>query len=139
MNATKTATQTFYPALRYADARAAIAWLVDTFGFSEDVCYMADDGSVAHAQLRFHSGLVMLGSARDDGSPMKTPAQAGCLTGGIYVAVPPGEIEAHYEHAKAAGAKIRLEIYNTEYESREYSAFDLEGYLWSFGTYQPQP
>ena len=36
MNANKTATQTFYPALRYADARAAIAWLVDTFGFDLD-------------------------------------------------------------------------------------------------------
>ncbi len=137
MTETKTSTQTFYPSMRYADARAAIAWLVDTFGFKEDVCYSADDGSVAHAQVRFHDGVVMLGSARDDGYPAKTPLEAGAVTGVIYVAVPPGEIDAHYERAKAAGAKIRGDIHDTDYGSREYSAVDPEGYLWSFGTYRP--
>ena len=137
MNEIKTSVQTFYPAMRYADARAAIAWLVATFGFAEDVCYPADDGSVAHAQVRFHDGVVMLGSARDDGYPIKTPAQSGGLTGSIYVAVPASEIDAHYARTKAAGAKIGGDIRDTEYGSREYSAFDPEGYLWSFGTYRP--
>jgi uncharacterized glyoxalase superfamily protein PhnB len=132
-----TSTQTFYPALRYADARAAIAWLAQAFGFEEDVCYAADDGSVAHAQLRFGGGLVMLGSARDDDYPVKPPAERGGLTGGIYVAVPAAEIDPHYERAKAADARIHREIQGTDYGSREYSAYDPEGYLWSFGTYRP--
>ena len=137
MSETKTSIQTFYPAMRYADAGAAIAWLVNTFGFEENVCYPADDGSVAHAQLTFHGGLIMLGSARDDGCPIKPPAQLGGLTGSVYVAVPAAEIDAHYARTKAAGARIHMEIHDTDYGSRDYSAFDPEGYLWSFGTYRP--
>jgi len=123
--------------MRYADARAAIAWLVNTFGFEENVCYAAGDGSVAHAQLTFHGGMVMLGSARDDGYPIKPPAERGGLTGSVYVAVPAAEIDAHYARTKAAGARIHMDIHDTDYGSRDYSAFDPEGYLWSFGTYRP--
>jgi uncharacterized glyoxalase superfamily protein PhnB len=136
-NMTTTSVQTFYPAMRYADARAAIAWLVATFGFEEHVCYSADDGSVAHAELRFHDGMIMLGTVRDDDYPVKPPALRGGLTGSVYVAVPADEIDAHYARAKAAGAKISRDINDTDYGSREYSAFDLEGFLWSFGTYRP--
>jgi uncharacterized glyoxalase superfamily protein PhnB len=137
MNTTKTSVQTFYPSMRYADARAAIAWLVETFGFEETVCYPADDGSVAHAELSFHDGMIMLGSTRDDDYPIKPPAERGGLTGSVYVAVPADEIDAHYARTKAAGARMNGEIHDTDYGSREYSAFDLEGFLWSFGTYRP--
>jgi uncharacterized glyoxalase superfamily protein PhnB len=137
MAETTTSTQTFYPSMRYADARAAIAWLVRAFGFEEAVCYPGDDGSVAHAQLRFHGASVMLGSARDDDYPIKPPGERGGLTGGIYVAMPALEIDAHYARTKAAGARIHRDIQDTDYGSREYSAFDPEGFLWSFGTYRP--
>jgi uncharacterized glyoxalase superfamily protein PhnB len=137
MSETTTSVQTFYPAMRYTDARAAITWLVKTFGFEEAVCYPGDDGSVAHAELRFHDGMVMLGSVRDDGYPIKPPAQLGGLTASIYVAVPAAEIDAHYARTKAAGARLHSEIHDTDYGSRDYSAFDLEGYLWTFGTYRP--
>jgi uncharacterized glyoxalase superfamily protein PhnB len=132
-----TSTQTFYPAMRYADARAAIAWLARAFGFEEHVCYAADDGSVAHAQISFGGGLIMLGSTRDDDYPVETPAVIGGLTGSVYVAVPADEIDAHYARATAAGARLRIELHDTDYGSREYSAYDPEGHLWSFGTYRP--
>ncbi len=137
MSGTTTSVQTFYPAMRYRDARAAIAWLIDTFGFEEAACYAADDGTVAHAELRFRGGIVMLGSARDDGYPIKPPGERGGLTGSIYVALPAAEIDAHYARSKAAGARIHMDLHDTDYGSRDYSAFDIEGYLWSFGTYRP--
>src|ERR1035441_1319123 len=115
MSETTTSVQTFYPAMRYADARAAIAWLVKTFGFEEVVCYPADDGSVAHAELRFHDGMVILSSARYDGSPIRPPAERGGLTGSIYVAVPAAEIDAHHARAKAAGARIHMDINDPDY------------------------
>ena len=90
---------------------------------------------MTHAQLRFHDGLIMIGTVRDD--PVKPPSQRGGPTGGIYVAVPADEIEAHYARTKASGAQIYSEIRSTEYGSREYSAFDPEGYIWAFGTYRP--
>jgi hypothetical protein len=48
------------------------------------------------------------------------------------------DVDAHYDRAKAAGAEIVVELRNTEYGSREYSARDLEGHVWHFGTYLPE-
>ena len=56
---------------------------------------------------------------------------------GVYVAVE--DADAHYERAKAAGAEITRDIEDTPYGSREYSARDLAGHSWSFGTYRPGP
>ena len=39
--------------------------------------------------------------------------------------------------AKAAGAKIVHEIADASYDGRGYSCRDLEGHLWSFGSYDP--
>ena len=38
-------------------------------------------------------------------------------------------------NARAAGATIEREPRDMDYGSREYTARDAEGYLWSFGTY----
>jgi uncharacterized glyoxalase superfamily protein PhnB len=46
-------------------------------------------------------------------------------------------VDAHYERARAAGAEIVRELKDTEYGSREYACRDLEGNVWSFGTYRP--
>jgi uncharacterized glyoxalase superfamily protein PhnB len=77
----------------------------------------------------------MLGSAQADAFGMKTPRQLGGVNQSIYIYVP--EVDAHYGRAKAAGADIVMEIKDTEYGSRDYSAKDPEGNLWHFGTYLP--
>jgi uncharacterized glyoxalase superfamily protein PhnB len=116
-----------FPALRYRDANAAIAFLKDAFGFSEKSVYRGDDGVVHHAELQLGAGIVMLGQVADHEPP--SAAQT------IYVAV--ADADAHYAQAKAAGAEITREIMDMDYGSREYGAHDLEGYSWSFGTYDP--
>ena len=55
------------PALRYRDAHAAIDWLCNAFGFEKHAVYEDDQGRVAHAQLVYGSGMVMLGDVRDEG------------------------------------------------------------------------
>jgi uncharacterized glyoxalase superfamily protein PhnB len=45
--------------------------------------------------------------------------------------------DAHHARARAAGAEIVRALSELDYGSREYSARDLEGNLWSFGTYDP--
>jgi uncharacterized glyoxalase superfamily protein PhnB len=64
-----------YPALRYRDAPAMIAWLGKAFGFTERVVYPEPDGKIAHAELALGSAMIMLGSARDDkfGAMVGTP------------------------------------------------------------------
>jgi uncharacterized glyoxalase superfamily protein PhnB len=47
------------------------------------------------------------------------------------------DVDAPYERARSAGAAITRELENTDYGSREYSARDLEGQHWDFGTYRP--
>ena len=136
MNETPVATsQAFFPGMRYADAPAAIDWLEKAFGFQRQVVYPGPDGTVAHAQLIFNGGMIMLGSYKEDVSQYKTPRQAGVVTQAVYVYVP--DIDTQFARAKAAGAEIAVPLKDTDYGSREYSARDLEGHLWHFGTYLP--
>jgi uncharacterized glyoxalase superfamily protein PhnB len=121
---------TFYPSLRYDDAPAAIEWLEQAFGFEREMVVEGDDGVIAHAQLKYGDGMIMLGSERDD--------DWGSHVGQswVYVAVE-GDVDAHYERAKAAGAEVVREPTDQDYGSRDYSVRDPEGNIWSFGTYRP--
>lgn len=121
-----------FPGFRYTNAPEAIAWLERAFGFEEHFVVPGPEGSIAHAQLKLGAGLIMLGSAPQKPDPAN-PWDA--VRHGVYVCV--GDIDAHYERARATGAEIVRELQDTEYGSREYSARDPEGNLWSFGTYQP--
>jgi uncharacterized glyoxalase superfamily protein PhnB len=131
-----------YPCLGYRNATAAIRWLCEAFGFEERMVHPGEDREVVHAELSLGPGIIMLGSASDDMPAVDTDA----LTAGgeadfsripfaLYVAVE--DVDAHYEHARAAGAEIVRELNDTDYGSREYAARDLEGNIWSFGTYRP--
>jgi uncharacterized glyoxalase superfamily protein PhnB len=53
----------------------------------------------------------------------------------VYVVVE--DADAHHDRAKAAGAKVTMELRDTDYGSRDYAATDLEGNSWYFGTYRP--
>jgi uncharacterized glyoxalase superfamily protein PhnB len=123
--------QTVYPALRYSDARAAIAWLERAFGAARHVVYEAKDGSIGHAELNIAGNLIMLGG-RDDGNQWHSSAS-------IYVALSDAaEVDALFKRAVAAGAKVEREPEDTNYGSREFGVLDVEGHPWSFGTYHPQ-
>ncbi|MGH9360391.1 MAG: VOC family protein [Thermoanaerobaculia bacterium] len=128
--------QTIFPFLRYQDAAAAIAWLIEAFGCEKHAVHEGPDGTIAHAELRLGGDVFMLGTATDDFLGMKTPRQlGGTVTAGIYVVVE--DPDAHCARARAAGAEVLMEPRGMEYGSREYAARDLEGNLWSFGTYRP--
>jgi uncharacterized glyoxalase superfamily protein PhnB len=126
---------TLYPFLRYADARAAVEWLCDAFGFERVAVFDGPDGTVAHAELRLGGGIIMLGSTNDDALGMRTPRELGAVTGGVYAYV--ADPDAHHERAVVAGAEIVNPLREMDYGSREYSCRDPEGNLWSFGTYRP--
>jgi uncharacterized glyoxalase superfamily protein PhnB len=130
------ATVTMYPFATYEDAAAAIDWLVEAFGFERKEVHEGEGGTIAHAELSFGGGVFMLGSARHDALALRTPRELGAVTGGVYVYVE--DLDAHYARAKAAGAEIVRELADTDYGTREYMARDLEGNLWSFGTYLPE-
>ena len=123
------------PCLSYRDAPAAIVWLKEAFGFTEVMVVPGPDDTIAHAQLAFDGGMVMVGSIRDDELQMRTPCDLGGVTQSIYIVVE--DADAHYARAVEAGAEIVRELEDTPYGSRDFSARDPEGHLWNFGTYRP--
>jgi uncharacterized glyoxalase superfamily protein PhnB len=126
--------QTIFPILRYRDPRAAIRWLRAAFGFEEVFSVPEAGDFVRHAQLRLGTNIIMLGSVRpDDG--LVSPLSVGAATQALCVYVE--DLVAHYRRAEAAGAKISAPPKNTDFGSCEYHAKDLEGHLWTFGTYRP--
>ena len=123
------------PFLRYRDARAAIAWLTEAFGFEPLFVVDGKDGRVDHAQLRAGDGIVMLSTISDDALRMDVPGAGGRSTAGLYLTV--SDADAHFERAKSAGADIIIAPMDQDYGGRDYSCRDIEGHIWSFGTYRP--
>ena len=126
------------PGMRYFDAPAAIDWLCEAFGFSKHLVIADDQGGIAHAQLILGNGMIMLGSVRPpeefDGL-VKNPTEVGINTQAPYIYVE--EIDEHYRRAREAGAEMVYDIADQDYGRRLYTARDPEGYLWSFGSYNP--
>ncbi len=139
-NRAKNTRATVIPCLRYRDAPTAIEWLCETFGFEKQLVVPNDDGTIAHAQLSFGNGMIMLGSVlqveTEFGRLMKQPDEiGGAETQSAYVVV--SDADAVYARAKDAGAEIVIEIKDEDYGGRGFSCRDLEGHLWNLGTYDP--
>lgn len=127
-------TATFFPSLTYNDAMAAIEWLERAFGFRRRLVVPGPDGSVIHSELAFGNGVVMIGSARPD-EKRRSPHDLGGSNQALSAHV--DDPDAHYERAKAAGAKIIRELRDEEYGARGYMCEDPEGHIWYFGDYVP--
>lgn len=129
---------TIIPRLRYRDAQAAIDWLQRAFGFHVQAVY-ADGDTVFHAQLTYGNGMIMLGSSSSSGEWSKLVVMpdevGGRQTQNACVIVT--DADAHYARAKAAGARIVIDIADQDYGGRGYACADPEGYLWWFGSYDP--
>ncbi|MFZ2177811.1 MAG: VOC family protein [Rhodococcus sp. (in: high G+C Gram-positive bacteria)] len=122
-------TTTVWPTLVYGDARAAIRFLVDTFGFDEKAVYGEGD-RVDHAQLDWlGGGGIMLGSPREGSVLADLPAGVGS----VYLVV--DDPDEMYRRADTGGATIVRGLRDEDYGSRGFTCRDPEGVFWSFGTY----
>jgi uncharacterized glyoxalase superfamily protein PhnB len=134
----KKTSSTVIPCLRYRNASAAIDWLCEALGFERQLVVPGPDGSIAHAQLSFGNGMIMLGSVAESpyGRLTKQPDEiGGAETQSPYLVV--SDADAVYARAKVAGARIEIEIKDEDYGGRGFSCRDLEGHLWTVGTYDP--
>jgi PhnB protein len=138
--------------LSYEDVAAAIPWLERAFGFRERMRMANKDGTVGHAELTLADGLIMLGNPGPDYRSPRHHA-ATCedarrwsavpyVIDGLHVTV--DDVEAHFERARAAGARILSELQDEPYGERIYRVEDLEGHRWMFAQPlraedQPQP
>ena len=128
-----TTPPTVWPALRYRDARAAIRFLVEAFGFEERLVVPGEgDRDVVHAELRWPpGGGVMLGSTShvEGVHEQMRPGIGWC-----YVVT--DEPDALFARATAAGAEVVQGLRDEDYGSRGFTVCDPEGTMWSFGTYR---
>jgi uncharacterized glyoxalase superfamily protein PhnB len=116
-----------------------IEWLVKTFGFEKQAVYADQNGIVMHAQLSFGNGMVMVGSV-NNGAPssklLKQPDEIGGVeTQTPYLVV--SDIDGLYARAKAAGAKMLMDLEEKDYGGKAFSCSDPEGHVWHLGTYDP--
>jgi len=123
--------QTIIPYLQYSDAPAAISFLCAAFGFIEKARYPMPDGTVGHAEIALgdgRDGTVYLASVWREGGFAPAGELAG-LHSQLFVRV--ADVDAHFAHARAAGATIAAEPHD-EHGSRMYRALDCEGQRWVF-------
>ena len=123
-----------FPCLYYRDAPTAIDWLCHAFGFVKRMAVPGENGTIAHAELSFGDGVIMVGSCKPERgwvSPLDLPAVNQALS--VFVADP----DAHYARAKSVGAEITYDLKDEEYGARGYMAKDVEGNHWYFGNYRP--
>ncbi len=133
---TPTFTPTFTVALTYRDPKGALDWLRRAFGFE---ITMAIDGpddapNMCHYEMAIEGrGRMMLGGEWAEWT--RSPASlGGANTQTTHVDLT-GDVDAHCERARAAGATIAAEPEDQFYGDRSYRAIDLEGHAWTFSSH----
>ncbi|MBA3810659.1 MAG: VOC family protein [Caulobacteraceae bacterium] len=117
------------PALSYRDQRAAMTWLEKALGFEVFMLIEDADGGLVHSEMRFGDAVVMIGSEWTDDH--RSPASIGGKNSQtVHVSVD-GDIDAHCERARAAGAVILAEPETQFYGDRTYRCRDPEGHMWT--------
>ena len=110
----------------YEDVGAAMDWLARHFQFEEYYRYGPPDQPQG-GQVRLGKACVQLATVR---AGRATPNASGIATQMTTVFV--DDVASHYQHTKAAGAKITEELNETMYGELQYCAVDLAGHQWLF-------
>lgn len=124
------------PTMRSRDAPAAIEWVCRAFGFERPLVVPGPDGTVAHAELSFGSGTIVLGSVgkgRFDRLMAMPDEAGGRCTQALYAVV--ADVDAH--HDRAAGARIVAAPRDEAFDGRRTVCRDPEGHAWWFASRDP--
>jgi uncharacterized glyoxalase superfamily protein PhnB len=111
----------FSSALCYRDPKAALKWLAAAFGFEAVMVITDAEGNVAHSEMRFGNGLVMIGS--EWSADHKSPASVSSKnTQTVHVHL--DDID-HRHCARAGGGAEIIQAPETQFCSdRTYRARD---------------
>ena len=123
-------TPSITPAISYLDPRAALDFLKNAFGFELDLLIEDENGNVAHSQMAYGDGKIMVGT--EWSANHKSPKSIGGLcTQTVHMHLTEN-IDAHCETARKSGAEIIAECETQFYGDRTYRARDPEGHIWTF-------
>ncbi|MGH7302782.1 MAG: VOC family protein [Candidatus Rokuibacteriota bacterium] len=121
---------TIVPQVPYQDIGAALTFLERAFGFREisSSRLASEDGVIHHANVEFGDGVIGIGTQGAHGAI--SPKMAGVVS--QYLSVSVADVDAHYQRALAAGARIAAAPRDESGGVRAYEALDLEGHRWRF-------
>jgi uncharacterized glyoxalase superfamily protein PhnB len=126
-----TTIERIIPLLVYEDIQAAHDFLVTAFGFASGGVERDADGHVVHAEVRLGENPIWLHRVTAE-AELASPRGQRDARSGLVVHV--SDVDAHFAHAREAGANIEYEPAETPYGQREYGARDPEGHRWWFAT-----
>jgi len=129
---------TTIPCLRYQNAKKAIEWLQEAFGFQVFLQVRGEGERIEHARLTLGPNMIMLATLGREGDFDKkfaSPATHNAVTQAILIVVE--DPDAIYQRSRAAGAKIIDEIADFEFGGRTFTCEDIEGHLWAFTSHDP--
>lgn len=121
---------TVIPYLYYEEAKPAIEYMKNTFGFSiVDAFEDPESGAVLHATVHTGKGIIFVGPGME---PFGTEAvrDRNVVSSMTYVFV--DDVEAHFAKAKACNADIRAELHDHFGGNRQYTVSDPGGHRWTF-------
>ncbi len=124
-------TQPIIPLRVYDDMEAAQRFLVDVFGFKRGRLDRDPSGRPVHAEVSTGDFVIWLHRV-DPGHGLVSARSLPAQPGGLVVFV--DDVDAHYRHARSAGATIDSPPTDEPYGQREYSTRDPEGNRWYFAT-----
>jgi uncharacterized glyoxalase superfamily protein PhnB len=116
-------------AVSYRDPKAAIAWLEKAFGFELTFLIEDENGNLAHSQMSHGGSTIMIGNEWSEHHA--SPASLGGKTTQTVHIYIEGDVDAHCERAKAAGAEILMAPADQFYGSRTYRCRDPELHIWT--------
>ncbi len=124
-------SQRITPVLVYEDIEASHDFLVSAFGLTAGRIDRDDQGRIVHGEVQLGSEVIWLHRVSSE-HRLVSPRSQDADSGGLAVDV--GDVDAHYERARAAGAQLDGPPVDQAYGRREYGARDPEGHRWWFGT-----
>ena len=126
-----TVPSSLIPLLVCDDIAATHDFLVAAFGFDAGGVHRDGDGNAVHGEVRTTGGAIWLHAVTHE-HELVSPREHKMDSGGLVVYV--DDVDAHFRHAREAGATIDSEPTNQEYGQREYGARDPEGHRFWFAT-----
>jgi len=124
------------PQLVVSPCAEALEFYQRAFGAKIKGSIPGPDGLLMHAEMSIGGAMIMLS---DEMPPMagqpsrKSPKNAGTTTGGVMLYVK--DVDALFERAQAAGAKVTMPVEDQFWGDRFGQLEDPFGHLWSLATH----
>lgn len=125
------------PSLVVSPCAEALEFYQRAFGAKVKGSVAGPNGLLMHAEMSINGGMIMLADEMPpmNGQPSrKSPKTAGTTTGGVMLYVK--DVDAVFERAVAAGAKVTMPLEDQFWGDRFGQLEDPFGHLWSLATHK---